>query len=278
MGKFFLKAKRTLSLVGLSTSALALVLSFGSVSPSYAAHKVPGPCSLATVNGKYALVGDGFQIIGGKRVPLAYAGFEQFDGHGHTQGIVSLSTNGTVESRRPFTGTYTVSPNCAMTVKNIVAGVGTLHFNKFTTSDGSRITFLQTDPGVVASGWLTRAEHEAPGPCSLATMNGRYLFAGDGFQIIGGKRVPLAYAGFDLFDGHGHLQGTVSQSVNGKIIHIRFPGTYTVRPDCVVTETDFVQGAILHFDDFSLPDGSKFTFIETDPGFVTSAVATRKTG
>jgi hypothetical protein len=119
---------------------------------------------------------------------------------------------------------------------------------------------------------------EAEAKCSLATLNGKYVVNFNGFQIVGSKQVPFAIAGFETFDGRGHAQGVISQSVNGKITsHIPFTGTYTITPDCFVTETDIVAGTTLHFDEFTTPDGRKITFVETDPGVVASGVETRGT-
>jgi hypothetical protein len=114
----------------------------------------------------------------------------------------------------------------------------------------------------------------------LATLNGTYVFAFDGVQIVGRDRVPTAFAGLGTFDSRGHVHGVFSQSVNGKITHLnRYTGTYTVKPDCTVTETDTdVTGAVFHFDEFAAPDGSLFAFVETDPGVVTSGYESRGMG
>jgi hypothetical protein len=122
------------------------------------------------------------------------------------------------------------------------------------------------------------AAKESETQCSLSTLNGRYVFALDGFQIVGSDRVPFAFAGFSVFNGRGHVQGVFSQSVNGKITsHIHFTGTYTVSPNCIVTETDNAAGVTFHFDEFTTPDGRLLTFVQTDPGIVTSGVETRET-
>jgi hypothetical protein len=114
----------------------------------------------------------------------------------------------------------------------------------------------------------------------LATLKGTYVFALDGVLIVGSDRVPTAFAGLGMFDGHGHVHGVFSQSVNGKIMRLnRYTGTYTVKSDCTATETDRdVTGAVFHFDEFTAPDGSLFAFVETDSGVVTSGVESRGTG
>lgn len=125
------------------------------------------------------------------------------------------------------------------------------------------------------------ASKEAAAKCSLATLNGRYVASFDGFLVMGSNRVPFAGAGFLVYDGHGHgHDGVLSESLNGKIASlIRFTATYTVTPDCIVTETNTTAaGVTSHFDLFTTPDGSRATFLQTDPGVVMSGVETRGAG
>jgi hypothetical protein len=116
--------------------------------------------------------------------------------------------------------------------------------------------------------------------CSAATLKGTYVYAFDGYHISGKDRVPGAGAGLDIFDGNGHGQGVFSLSIDGKISRsVSYTVKITVHSDCTATETDTDQtGAVSHYDDFLVPDGSHFTWVETDPGFVTSAIETRGTG
>jgi hypothetical protein len=124
------------------------------------------------------------------------------------------------------------------------------------------------------------AAKAAEAQCSLATLHGTYVIAADGVQIVGSDRVPFALAAVQTYDGRGHAHGIASVSANGKITGFhRFTGTYTVKPDCTITETDTdVTGFVSHYDEFTTPDGSLFTFVQTDPGVVSAAVASRGTG
>jgi hypothetical protein len=117
----------------------------------------------------------------------------------------------------------------------------------------------------------------AAGKCAASTLNGTYVFAQDGYQIVGKDRIPFAAAGSETYDGHG--TGVFSQSINGKSSRFaHYTIAVTVHSDCTATQTGTDQtGASVHFDFFLSPDGSKFTFVETDPGFVASGVATRGT-
>jgi len=110
--------------------------------------------------------------------------------------------------------------------------------------------------------------------CSVSTLKGRYVFSFDGVRVVGSSQVPFAGAGFSIFDGNGHVHGIATQSVNGQILsRLPFTATYTISPDCIVTETFMIAGTTLHFDEFATPDGSALTFVETDPGVVTSSFA-----
>jgi hypothetical protein len=109
--------------------------------------------------------------------------------------------------------------------------------------------------------------------CSVATLSGTYVSASDGVQIRDKDRVPFASAGLDVFDGAGQVKGVFSISFNGLIEqNLTLSGTYTVNADCTGTwtTTDSTGSTVVHFDLFIAPDGSHFTFVQTDPGFVTS--------
>jgi hypothetical protein len=100
--------------------------------------------------------------------------------------------------------------------------------------------------------------------CSRATLDGRYLVAFDGTGLDARNRpVPVAGAGYEVFDGNGNVTSVGSFSENGTITrNARFSGTYTVNADCTGTAT--FDGS--HYDLFIAPDGSMFTWVQTDRG------------
>jgi hypothetical protein len=109
--------------------------------------------------------------------------------------------------------------------------------------------------------------------CSEATLDGRYLFAYDGYEIKGNKKVLFAVAGYEVYDGNGHVKGVASTSVNGKITRKEpFSGTYTVKADCTGTVT-YKDGT--RYDLFIAPDGSTYTFLQSNSGVVVSGVEQR---
>jgi hypothetical protein len=106
--------------------------------------------------------------------------------------------------------------------------------------------------------------------CSKATLEGRYLFAYDGFE--GNKQVPLAVAGQQVFNGDGTQHGVASFNANGKVFtNQRFSGTYSVKGDCSGTITTDGRRS----DMFIAPGGGMFTWVYTDPGFVASGPEVR---
>jgi hypothetical protein len=132
--------------------------------PQRVARAAAGQCSLATAHGTYVSAFDGFEIVGSDRVPFAIAVVQTFDGKGHIQGVFSGNSNGKVFAHQVhFTGTYTVKPDCTATETDMSA-LGTVdHFDDFIRPDGSLITSVATDPGVVSSGVLSRGTGQQAG-------------------------------------------------------------------------------------------------------------------
>jgi hypothetical protein len=132
--------------------------------------------------------------------------------------------------------------------------------------------------GVLAAGAVYANNEDAAGAkCSEATLEGRYLFAFDGSITEGKDQGPFAVAGSQVFHGNGKANGVFSSSENGKITRKEpLSVTYTVKADCTGTAT--VDAIIAtHYDMFIAPDGSMFTFVQTDPGVVAEGFELRGT-
>ena len=73
-------------------------------------------CSVANLNGNYGFTVSGFSSIapGGRptQFPFAAVGLATFDGEGNLSGTFTYSFNGSSSTDNPYTGTYTVNPNC----------------------------------------------------------------------------------------------------------------------------------------------------------------------
>jgi len=113
-------------------------------------------------------------------------------------------------------------------------------------------------------------ENASRAKCSKATLDGTYLFAHDGVVTRGPDKGPFAVAGYDVFDGNGKVDTVFSANFSGQISRKEHASsTYTVKADCTgtITSTEGSQS-----DLFIAPDGSMFTFVQTDPSTVTSGV------
>jgi hypothetical protein len=105
-------------------------------------------CSKATLHGRYLFAFDGVGIEGNDKVPFAAAGYQVYDGNGNVNSVFSFSVNERITRKEHVSGTYTVKADCTGTV----AYTDGTHYDQFIAPDGSMLTFVQTDPGVVASG------------------------------------------------------------------------------------------------------------------------------
>lgn len=101
--------------------------------------------------------------------------------------------------------------------------------------------------------------------CSVAKLQGRYVFTGQGSN--------LHYGAFD-FDGAGQFSGKqTSLRYKTSIQREALNGTYTLDADCTGTLTLEGQlGGPAHWDVFVTSDGKKGRMIRTDAG--TSGVRT----
>lgn len=102
--------------------------------------------------------------------------------------------------------------------------------------------------------------------CSAATLQGTYLYSYTGTVVSGKGSGPYAYAGYDMYDGNGHINGFGTSSTNGKIVRrAHSTGTYKLFADCSGTLT-YTDGST--YDFFAAPDGSTNVFVQTNPGSV----------
>jgi hypothetical protein len=122
---------------------------------------------------------------------------------------------------------------------------------------------------IVASAKATGSPQEPNNGCSLATLDGFYVFSAVGFDVTADEK--LAVAGYEVYDGNGKVHGRFTISQGGAIARdLLLTGSYTVKPDCSSTLTIKAQGSNVeqHFDQFIMPSGKEFRWIETDPGIV----------
>jgi hypothetical protein len=213
-------------------------------------------CSLARLQGTYGFfehgryVGQIGQLPPGP-FPVAIAGSVTDDGAGNLSGTYTGSFGGVIVSA-PFTGMYTVNPDCTYS-DEFAPGPGlVLHTAGTISGDGmfQETDYIYTDAGIVMSGTSKKAR---PHGCSLETLKGDYALFGEGWVT---KQLPplpflppfpTSRSGIVTTDGAGNLTGRLTASMNGLIVSVTFTGTYTVEPDCTVSaEITNSNGAVAH--------------------------------
>jgi hypothetical protein len=107
-------------------------------------------------------------------------------------------------------------------------------------------------------------------PLGNATLHGTYISLHPTGYIVGVG--PATANGTITFDGKGYSSNPFTASINGVIQRGTVVGPYTVNPDCTGTLS---QSDGTHYDFVVMPDGRRFSWIETDDGTVWSGEAVR---
>jgi len=95
--------------------------------------------------------------------------------------------------------------------------------------------------------------------CSLATLQGNYIWHQDGFSIEDEQQIPFAWIGQETIDGNGNLSGEYSGSWGGHIYQkVSYTGKYSLNADCSGMQTMAEQS-----DDDS--DNETYYYIYVDP-------------
>lgn len=131
--------------------------------------------------------------------------------------------------------------------------------------------FVATAAMVLAVSGVAQAkdDDEDRKACSVATLDGLYVFTASGFNIVtvAGVQVaqPKAIVELITFNGDGTITGgKTTVSLNGTIIHSKdTPGTYTLGPDCTGHLKFMDGGANPEFDLYVAFKGSQIQMIQT---------------
>ncbi len=133
--------------------ALAAVLSIFLAGPALRAQD-PVTCSDATMHGTYALSGSGFA----SGAPIAVTGEVIYDGQGKgTLVTETASVNGEIFRGITGTGVFAVNSDCTGS-KTFTTTAGSVNFDFVIAADGSKIMWIETDPGVVLMGTGVRLD------------------------------------------------------------------------------------------------------------------------
>jgi hypothetical protein len=108
--------------------------------------------------------------------------------------------------------------------------------------------------------------------CSNASLRGSFGLGGGPNVAVGFG--PTASLGSITSDGAGSLEGKLTQSFDGIIVHEVFTGAYTVNSDCTGTATFVLQpgGRAAHLGFVLLGEGDQIFMIETDATTVATFV------
>ena len=138
-----------------TTKRLALTLAFAAMLAPCVAHAGvhhPGRgCSNATFFGSYGMNLTGTWPQGA----IIDVGQAVADGAGNVSVINTLSLGGAIYPGVPFTGTYSVAPNCTVTASFNGPGFPTVTLSGAITDGGSGLFIVETDPGTSVGGTAT---------------------------------------------------------------------------------------------------------------------------
>lgn len=218
-------------------------------------------CSEQTLQGSFAFSQSGTAA----GLPAASVGVVNFDGAGNLSGISFRTRNG-VFSSGPFSGTYSVAPDCTE-----AATAGPSHPAGVIVRQGREVRWVRADPGFVITGIDKRIEIE--GHCSNAVLDGSYGFNQLGTVIGVG---PTAAAGVIEFDGAGQLTGRDTLNHNNVIKTRSFFGSYSVNSDCTLSATLFYDGVSRKIVGALANSGREMVFMDVDAGIVQSGVAVQQ--
>jgi hypothetical protein len=232
--------KRTNILTRQSLVGAAMVLSMSGA--ALAANE----CTAKTLYGTYVFTASGYNIVAGVAQPKAIIEVINFNGDGTlTVPAATRSVNGVVGRTLPGGGgTYTVDAGCTGKIAFDSPGPA---FDVFIAPRGVKIWMIQTNSDTVFEG-ISESAQTVDQPCSNETLIGAYGLA------IGGTRpapfVPEGKPGYvgqfeqvlgtvvQIFDGNGNFTqvDNVKGTTSGIVPDRPGRGTYTVNPDCSVTQ------------------------------------------
>jgi hypothetical protein len=115
--------------------------------------KAQGQCSNATMKGTYVASATGTVGSAPAFSPIATVGLVIYNGDGTGVSVFSTKTvGGQTSTSSNVTATFTVNPDCTGSKT-----IGATTFNFVITPDGSKITFIVTNPGVTLMGTGVRS-------------------------------------------------------------------------------------------------------------------------
>lgn len=140
----------TIAGAGMLQETRYVITDAGWVAPGTVKRIQPTACSLATLKGSYALYGEGAVTAFNPSQPITHVGMVTYDGAGNFFGSDTIMLNGT-SVPDTFTGTYTVTGECMISVEIASTAVGLVHEKGWIVGQGNstEVHLIVTDPGFV---------------------------------------------------------------------------------------------------------------------------------
>jgi hypothetical protein len=202
--------------------------------------------------------------------PFAQAGTFTSDGDGNITIESTASYNGIIQPAN-VTATYTLTPQCVLTVSGILPDPLSVPFT-FTgvlSSSDRQLNLMITDPpGTVVIGEHLRQDTRF---CGTSDFSGAYQI-----DLGGSVAAPASRAGrFQrigrlVADGDGKFTAASIASYAGLISEEDFQGTYTVSAKCIVTLSYTFNGENLTIAGPLAGHGEQAVMMVTSPGWAVS--------
>ena len=242
--------------------------------------KAHSACGAADMSGDFATQPQGILLAtppgGPPAGPFSATGILHFDGKSRFAGGASSSFAGFIIYPFNATGSYTVTPDCFVSVFEETLGI---QFDGYLTKDKSQVVLFQPQPFTITTNVLHRLRLP---PCDVGNSGDNWAIQASGTNVGTGKQ--FAQNGRLQFDGNGKFEGRTASSIGGVIVQQNVSGTYSINRDCTLTATITDESAhTSHIFGALYGDGSEFYFIYQDPGLVITgvgkkAVPSRNTG
>ena len=228
-------------------------------------------CGRNDLYGPYGFQYAGTTTISGAETPVAGIGRIEFGDDGAVSGISSVNFNG-LYLGNPVTGKYEFGTDCRMTMSLQDDSGAFQHFSGAVAPGGKRVTFHQTDPGVVERGVMLRTAAS----CTNTDFRPSYTFT------MSGVYTPLAPDGAT---GTISASGTINATSSGSLTIVRklrnsevtASGTVNVESNCFVNfefilpEGDGQPAIPMKLRGILVNEGKEIQAISSDPAETLSA-------
>lgn len=222
-------------------------------------------CGLKTLQGSFAFTASGYTLVAGVAQPKAIIEVIEFKGDGTLSSPSSTrSVNGVIVPGPLTPGTYSVDTGCTGTITFTPGPT----FDTIVAPNGQKVWMVQTNSNNIFAG-TAEIIPKTDQACGLDTLRGAY-----GLQISGTRPAPFVAPGGPGYVGQfEQIIGTVVQTFDGKGTFTQVDnvkgtiagivpdrpgrGTYSVNPDCSITQIVMPPGQTPIMSKGVIVDGGK---------------------